>query len=233
MRLAHVARCANSGVLRAGNAHRKWPLGAGTSAEAGAVVVAAATGDYFAERRGDARAGVDPWCDCVAGRSPRRRFHLHLVGDDRALVTSYSSIRAAGHFVATRAGVMAGDATLWMETATAGTLSFGGQAWAITGDPTAKTLRGTARGLTVALTIVTRNRLSGTLNVVSLTLARTVLRPIPPDELAQSDSGLTGAIRAIMDATPDYQPQVGYNQTSGTRSGPCCTGDGWMGAVHW
>ena len=46
------------------------------------------------------------------------------------------TVRAAGYFMATRAGTGVGEATVRMTTATTGTLSMGGLEWKITGDLT-------------------------------------------------------------------------------------------------
>src|SRR4029077_7456967 len=45
-------------------------------------------------------------------------------------------------------------------------------------------------------------------------------RPIPAAEMAQSDPGPTGAIKAVMDATPDYQAAVGDSSTFWYAFGP-------------
>src|SRR4029077_2661 len=45
-------------------------------------------------------------------------------------------------------------------------------------------------------------------------------RPIPAAEMAQSDPGPTGAIKAVMDATPDYQAEVGDSSTFWYAFGP-------------
>ena len=130
------------------------------------------------------------------------------------------TVNAAGYYVATRAGAVAGEATIRMRTATLGTLGLGGLEWRITGDPSTKKLRGTRSGSVVDLKIVNRSLLKGTIDGVPLELARTVLRPIPAAELAQSDPGPAGTIKAIMDATPDYKSEVGDDTTFWYAFGP-------------
>lgn len=130
------------------------------------------------------------------------------------------TVSAAGYFAATRAGAAAGEATLRMRTATKGKLSLGGKDWTITGDPAAKTLRGKNGASVVQLKIVNRSRLTGTVDGDALGLERAVLRPIPAAEMAQSDPGPTGAIKTVMDATPDYQAEVGDTTTFWYAFGP-------------
>ncbi len=130
------------------------------------------------------------------------------------------TIAAVGYFQATRAGAAAGEASLRMATATKGTLSLGGKEWKLTGNTTAKTFHGTATGSVVDLKIKTRSLLTGTVDGDALSLMRAVLRPIPAAEMAQSDPGPTGAIKAVMDATPDYALQVGDNTTFWYAFGP-------------
>jgi hypothetical protein len=131
-----------------------------------------------------------------------------------------STVSAAGYFVATRAGAIVGEATLRMRTATKGTLSLGGVEWTIAGDPAAKKLRGTRPGSVVDLKIVNRRFLKGTVDNDPLELTRAVLRTIPAAEMAQSDPGPAGAIKAIMDATPDYQIEMGDTTTFWYAFGP-------------
>jgi hypothetical protein len=131
-----------------------------------------------------------------------------------------STINAVGYFIAKRAGVVVGEATLRMKNATQGTLALGTVEWAITGDPSKKTLHGTAPGSVVDLKITTRSLLKGTVDGATLELARAVLRPIPAAEMAQSDPGPTGAMKAVMAATPDYKPEVGDSTTFWYAFGP-------------
>jgi hypothetical protein len=131
-----------------------------------------------------------------------------------------TTVAAAGYFTATRAGVAAGEATLRMTNATTGTLSLGGQQWNLAGDPKTKKLHGTKAGSVMDLKIINRGRLTGTVDGDTLELVRAVLRPIPASELAQSDPGPTGAMKAIMDATPDYEAQVGDSTTFWYAFGP-------------
>jgi hypothetical protein len=130
------------------------------------------------------------------------------------------TVSASGYFETVRAGVAIGKATLRMRTATQGVLTQGADSWKITGDPIARTLRSTAPGSVLNLRIVTRSLLRGTVDGDTLELRRAVLRSIPPAELAQFDSGPTGAIKAVMDATPDYQAAVGDTSTFWYAFGP-------------
>ena len=130
------------------------------------------------------------------------------------------TVAAAGYFLATRAGAPVGEATLRMKTATKGKLSLGDREWNITGDPAARTLRGTKSGSVVQLKIVNRSLLKGTVDGDAFELTRAVLRPIPASEMAQSDPGPTGAMKALMDATPDYQAEVGDTRTFWYAFGP-------------
>lgn len=131
-----------------------------------------------------------------------------------------STVSAVGYFAATRAGVPAGEAILRMTNATQGTLALGGVQWTIQGDPSTKTLHGTASHSIVDLTIVTPSHLNGTVDGAPLELARAILRPIPAAEMAQSDPGPTGAIKAVMEATPDYLSAVGDASTFWYDFGP-------------
>jgi hypothetical protein len=128
-------------------------------------------------------------------------------------------VSAAGYFVATRGGAVVGEATLRMETATQGSLALSGQVWTLTGNPSTKTLHGTS-GSVLDLKIKTRSLLTGTVGGSALELVRAVLRPIPPAEMAQSDPGPTGTLKAVIDATPDYQVEVGDATTFWYAFGP-------------
>ncbi|MEP6619381.1 MAG: hypothetical protein ABJE47_08700 [bacterium] len=130
------------------------------------------------------------------------------------------TVAAAGYYVATRAGAPAGEAIVRMTTATKGTFSLGASQWTLVADPATKKLRGTKAGSVVDLKITNRNTLSGAVDGDALQLTRAVLRPIPPAEAAQSDAGPTGAIKAVMDATPDYQHEVGDATTFWYAFGP-------------
>ena len=90
------------------------------------------------------------------------------------------TISADGYYVATRGGVVVGEATLRMKTATKGTLAFGGLEWNVTGDPSKKKLRGTAAGSVADSKIVNRRVLSGTIDGEKVEMTRVVLRPILP-----------------------------------------------------
>ena len=131
-----------------------------------------------------------------------------------------STISAVGYFLATRAGTAAGEATLRMKNATQGTLSLGGHEWKLKGDPVANTFHGTAAGSVVDLKIVNRSQLKGTVDGSALDLVRAVLRPIPAAEMVQSDAGPTGAVKTLMDATPDYEVEVGDSTTFWYAFGP-------------
>ena len=135
-------------------------------------------------------------------------------------MASPPTITAAGFFSARRAGTPIGDATLMMTTATQGTLALGGVQYAIGGDPAAKRLHGTAAGSILDLKIKTRSLLNGTVDGAPLELTRSVLRPIPAAEMAQSDPGPAGAIKTVMDATPDYKAAVGDSNTFWYTFGP-------------
>ena len=131
-----------------------------------------------------------------------------------------STISAAGYFDAKRAGVSLGEAKLRMTSATRGTLTLAQQTWRLTGDAAKKTLRGRGAGSVVDLKIVNRRLLKGTVDGAAVELTRNVLRPIPPSEMAQSDPGPTGAMKALMDATPDYEAEVGDATTFWYAFGP-------------
>jgi hypothetical protein len=131
-----------------------------------------------------------------------------------------STISAVGYFLATRAGTAAGQATLRMNNATRGTLSLGGHSWKLSGDPVAKTFHGTASGSVVDLKIVNRSHLKGTVDGSTLELVRLVLGPISAVEMGQSDAGPRGALKTLMDATPDYEVEVGDSTTFWYAFGP-------------
>ena len=131
-----------------------------------------------------------------------------------------STVNATGYFYAIRAGAAVGDATLRMKNATQGTLVLGGQKWKLTGDPATKKFRGTASGSVVELKIMTRSRLKGMVDGATLELNRAVLRPIPAAEMAQSDAGPTGAMKSLMESTPDYRVELGDDTTFWYAFGP-------------
>ncbi|HEX6106998.1 MAG TPA: hypothetical protein VFZ26_15530 [Gemmatimonadales bacterium] len=131
-----------------------------------------------------------------------------------------ATVAASGYFQVTRAGVCAGEGTLRMRTSVQGTLSFGGDTWELTGAPATKKLHGTRNGSVLELSIVNRSRLQGTVEGDALELTRSVLRPIPAAEMAQFDPGPSGAIKAVMDATPDYVAEVGDTTTFWYAFGP-------------
>ena len=108
----------------------------------------------------------------------------------------------------------------WMTNAIKGSLSLGGSQWNLTADPATKKFRGTNAGSVVDLKIVNRNTLEGTVDGDALQLTRAFLRPIPPAEMAQFDPGPTGAMKTLMDATPDYQKEVGDTTTFWYAFGP-------------
>ena len=131
-----------------------------------------------------------------------------------------STVAASGYFVVTRAGVEVGHATLRMQTATDGTLDQGGFVWTLTGDPAAKTFHGAGPGSIVDLKIKNRNVMNGTVDGTPLQLNRAVLAPIAAAEMAQSDAGPAGTIKAVMEATPDYRAAVGDTETFWYDFGP-------------
>jgi hypothetical protein len=131
-----------------------------------------------------------------------------------------STVSAAGFFTARRDGAAIGEATLRMQNAAQGTLALGGIQWTITGDPAAQKLHGTASGTTLDLKIQTRSLLKGTVDGTPLELTRAVLRPIPAAEMSQSDPGPTGALKAVIDGTPDYEAAVGDSTTFWYAFGP-------------
>jgi uracil-DNA glycosylase len=108
-----------------------------------------------------------------------------------------------------------------MRSATEGTLLLAGEEWQLTGDPAAKRFHGLGvGGSRLELRIVNRSLLTGTLDGAKVRLGRVVLRPIPAAELAQFDAGPAGAIKAAMEATPDYQAEVGDTTTFWYAFGP-------------
>ena len=86
--------------------------------------------------------------------------------------------------------------------------------------PLEEELRGTATGSVADLKIVNRRVLSGTIDGEKVEMARVMLRPIPAAEMAQSDPGPTGPMKAVMDGTPDYQVAVGDETTFWYAFGP-------------
>ena len=131
-----------------------------------------------------------------------------------------ATVSASGYFAVTRAGATGGEAILRMTSATKGTLAFGGHTWKLTGDVAKKKFKGKRTGSVLELTIKTRSQLKGTVDGDTLELTRAVLRPIPAAELAQSDPGPTGAMKTVIDATPDYSTAVGDTTTFWYAFGP-------------
>jgi hypothetical protein len=123
------------------------------------------------------------------------------------------TVRACGFYAVTRAGTPAGEAVLRMKSATKGTLAFDGKEWKLTGSAQKKSFKGTRPGSVVQLNLVNRNQLKGNADGDALLLDRNVLRPIPAPEKSQSDSGPEGSIKTIINATPDYQAEVGDTTT--------------------
>src|SRR4029450_8509476 len=111
-----------------------------------------------------------------------------------------STIAATGYFLASRAGVPAGEATLRMKNATRGTFALGGLEWKLTGDPAAKKCGGGRLGSVVDLKIINRSHLKGTVDGDALELLRAILRPISTTEMAQSDSGPTDRKSKVSDS---------------------------------
>lgn len=131
-----------------------------------------------------------------------------------------STVGAAGFYAATRGGAPFGDAVLRMASSRNGALSMGGRTWAITAEPAARRLRGAAGGTSLELRIVNRRQLRGTADGEPVQLDREVLRPIPPAELAQSDSGPTGAMKAFLATVPDHRAAAGDASTFWHAFGP-------------
>jgi hypothetical protein len=114
-------------------------------------------------------------------------------------------VAAVGQFLARRGEIAIGEATLRMHDALNGSLALNGVTWPLSGDPSARGLRGDAQGSAVDLRIVTRSFLKGTVDAGSVDLTRIVLPPIPAAEMAQADAGPTGSMQAVMTLTPDYR----------------------------
>lgn len=131
-----------------------------------------------------------------------------------------STVNAAGFFASTTGGVPSGEAVLRMETATKGFLTLGARSWKLTGDPVARRFTGQAPGSSLALRILRRSLLRGTLDGVTFELTRSVLRPIPPAEMSQFDGGPSGAMKAFLDSVPDYAAAVGDTSTFWYAFGP-------------
>lgn len=131
-----------------------------------------------------------------------------------------ATVSAAGIFSASQGGAPAGDAVLRMTDAVSGSLSLGARAWVLTADPANKTYQGRAPGSSLSLKIANRSALKGSLDGAPLALVREVLRPIPPEELAQSDPGPAGSMKAFLDSVPDYRAAVGDNTTFWYAFGP-------------
>jgi len=64
------------------------------------------------------------------------------------------TVSATGYFLATRGGAAAGEATLRMQSATQGTLSFGGEKWKLTGDPATKRLHGAGSSMSTVKPLI-------------------------------------------------------------------------------
>lgn len=131
-----------------------------------------------------------------------------------------ATVRAAGTFATTRAGAPAGEAVLRMNSKTKGSLTIGAKTWTLTAKATKKTFSGKSGTSKVSLKIVNRNRLTGTVDGDTLALDRSVLRPIPAAEMAQSDGGPTGMMKTFMDSVPDYPTAVGDTTTFWYAFGP-------------
>ena len=115
------------------------------------------------------------------------------------------TVRVAGIFQATENGAAAGEAVLRMKSATNGLLTLGARKWTLTGNVAAKTIKSPQSGSTLSLKIINRSELKGTLRGKPFELDRLVMRPIPAAEMAQSDLGPVGAMKAFMDTVPDYE----------------------------
>lgn len=130
------------------------------------------------------------------------------------------TVNACGDFEASLGGQPAGEARLRMQSATRGALVLAGRTWRLTGDPAQRRFRGRADGSTLELKIVDRNTLRGTADGSALELVRQVLRPIPASEMAQSDPGPAGSMKALLDSVPDYGAEVGDTSTFWYAFGP-------------
>lgn len=131
-----------------------------------------------------------------------------------------ATVNAAGYFAASRAGVSAGEALLRMTSATKGSLLLAGKKWSLTANPTTKKFTAKSGNTSLELKLVNRSRLTGSVGADALELTRNVLRPIPAAEMAQSDPGPKGAMKALMNATPDYEAEVGDSTTFWYAFGP-------------
>ncbi|MGH8663878.1 MAG: hypothetical protein ACREUX_06390 [Burkholderiales bacterium] len=131
-----------------------------------------------------------------------------------------STIGAAGYYRATGAGFDATEAVIRMRNATRGTLAIGDRTWRLSADPDRKRLEGKFRRSVVSLRIANRTRLAGKLDGEALELVRSVLQPIAGAELAEFDAGPSADVQALMDATPDYEVEVGDSTTFWYAFGP-------------
>lgn len=135
-------------------------------------------------------------------------------------MTTPSTVSATGYFRVTLNESAAGEGSLRMSSATKGAFTFGGKTWKLAGDPAAKKFTGTAPGSVLNLKIINRRSVKGTLDGVQVELKRSVLRAISASEMAQFDAGPTGAMKALLDSTPDYAAEVGDATTFWYAFGP-------------
>ncbi len=118
-----------------------------------------------------------------------------------------STVSAAGIFAASRGGAPVGEALLEVESATRASLALEGRRFRLTANVAKRSFTGgSARSL--VLEIQSRNVLAGRVDGDALRLSRSVLRPIPGTEMAESDPGPAGAMKAFMDTVPEYAPLV-------------------------
>ena len=120
-----------------------------------------------------------------------------------------STVSAAGFFTVTRNGAAAGEAMIFMASATSGTLRFQGQDSTLSATVASKTVRGKIGGQSFSLRMESRKRLRGMIGGEPLLFERLILRPRTAADLAQSDPGPPPAFQAIFSATPDYVAATG------------------------
>ncbi|HTP29311.1 MAG TPA: hypothetical protein VMK12_27065 [Anaeromyxobacteraceae bacterium] len=129
-------------------------------------------------------------------------------------------VSLAGVFDATVGGTAAGETVLRIVTATTGTLLLQNKTWSVTYASEPKSLHSTAPDGSLKLTATNHNLLAGTIGTSPVKLERAVLRPISPSELAQSDPGPTGALKAFFKTVPDYAKVVQDTSTFWYAFGP-------------
>lgn len=131
-----------------------------------------------------------------------------------------STVAAAGYYQVSGAGFAGAEATLRVTSAKQATLELGERLLKLAGDPDKKQFRGKSEGAKLNLRIRNRSLIEGDLDGERLKLDRSVLRPIRDAEMAQFDAGPSEVMEAVMDATPDYQAEVGDTTTFWYAFGP-------------